>query len=70
MLHRPLGQVLAFWNGLGLHIPLYHDAAHAALTKIDGQAHADGSSANDHNLGLVHALNAVHFTFSDLAIKR
>ena len=54
MLHGALGQVLALGDGLGLLVALHHQAAHAALAKLDGEAHAHGPATHDHHIRLSH----------------
>ena len=50
VLHRALGQVLALRDRLGLRMAFDHDAAHATLSKLDRQAHADRPCADDEDL--------------------
>ncbi len=50
MLHRPLGQVLPFRDGLRRLVTLDHDHRNTALAQFDGQPHPDGAAAHDQNL--------------------
>jgi hypothetical protein len=64
MLHRPLGQVLAFRDWLGLQIPFDDYALNAALPQVDGETHANGAPPNDHDISRLDALQTSHFNGS------
>ena len=53
MLHRPLGEVLPFWNGLGRRVALDDNAADSALPELDRQSHADRAASDDDDLRVV-----------------
>jgi hypothetical protein len=61
MLHRPLGQVLAFGDGLRLNITLNHNASNAALPKVNGHPHTHGPPPHNHNISRFHHLTITHF---------
>jgi hypothetical protein len=53
MLHRPLGKILPFWNGLRGHVALDDNAADSALPELDRQPHADRAASDDDDLRVV-----------------
>jgi hypothetical protein len=52
MLHGALLQPLALRDAMLLRAPLYNRARNPALRELDGHRHADGTTADNHDLPL------------------